>query len=418
MRAPEQHVVTDWVIEKTVFHHHQHDGSIIQKVVFRCPAKHCNMEFPNLSAITEHIAQIHTVPSTQPCEVGNTLASESSDCIIEEIRLSNGEACLLCPVCKLQFPTSAYDNLCEHAAREHGWFLDTGETESSSESMDLLFQGADNHQFALRDMARSRLHVISLGSYCSVKLSMQHMGLGEAHLPFDWIRTSSAGIRHFLNNRLEDFFSVASKRELENGQGTEYRSKHHAFVHDDITKQAVRDKLGRRVERFLALKEDSKDLLFVRACASTDELEETEDLYAALMNVFGNPQRRVLLALIVDGQVDAAGTIRHAGLPGVIFIPNAFMADMSGPVYCKTIEHSVTLALEASVGCPGDTGFGLHSTPCSFVQSGTALLASKTFNSCRTSSGVPELSSFESSWPEHVDLSLHPGWPLPAVGGC
>eukprot|EP00930_Biecheleria_cincta_P072932 TRINITY_DN60277_c0_g1_i1.p1 TRINITY_DN60277_c0_g1~~TRINITY_DN60277_c0_g1_i1.p1 ORF type:complete len:419 (-),score=49.43 TRINITY_DN60277_c0_g1_i1:43-1299(-) len=418
MKDPEQHAVTDWVVEKIVYHHYQHDGSIIQRIAFRCPAKDCNVEFPELSAISEHISKIHTVCSTPECEDGDTLASDSTDCIIEEIRLPDGEVRLVCPACKLQFPTSAYDKLCEHAAREHGWFLDTGETESSSEGMDLLFQGVDNRDFALRDIARSRLHVISLGSYCSIKLSMQHMGLGEAHLPFDWIRTSSAGIGHFLNNGFKDFFSVASKRELEGGQGTEYRSKHHTFVHDDITKQAVREKLGRRIERFLALAQDSKDLLFVRACASTDELAETEDLYASLMSVFGNSQRRVLLALVVDGQADNVGSIRHTGLPGVIFIPNAYKADMSGPVYCKAIKQSVTLALEASVGCSGAIGFGLSSISCASVQSGTALLTSKVLQPCRTSSGVPDLSSFESSCTEHVDLSLHPGWPLPVAGSC
>lgn len=378
------------------------------------------MEFPDLAALLEHISQIHTVPSTQEREDSSTVPStqeceDSSTCTIEEVRLPNGETRLVCPACTLQFPTFAYDKLCEHAAREHGWFLDTGEPESSSESMDLLFQGVDNHRFALRDIARSRLHVISLGSYCSVKLSMQHMGLGEAHLPFDWIRTSSAGIQHFLNNEFEDYFAVACKCELDNGQGTEYRSKHHTFVHDDITKQTVRQKLGRRIERFLALKKDSKDLLFVRACASTDELEETENLYVALMNLFGGLQRRVLLALVVDGQVDSVDIIRHAGLPGVIFIPHVSPADMSGPVYCKAIETSVALALEASVGFSETVGFGLNVTPCSFVQSGAALLASKALKPCCASylSGVPALSCTD-----HVDLSLQPDWPLPALGGC
>lgn len=411
MVASQQQDLHDWVIKKTIFHHHQNDGSIIQKEVFHCPCSPCEQEFQDLAALFEHVAQIHTMSSTPETPERD----DSSTCVIEEIRLSNGENRLVCPACNLQFATSAYDKLCEHAAREHGWFLDAGEQDSSSESMDLLFQGAGNHMFALRDIARSRLHVISLGSYCSVKLSIQHMGLGEAHLPFDWIRTSSAGIQHFLNNEFEDFFSVACKRELEHEQGIEYRSKYHTFVHDDITKQTVRQKLARRIERFLALKKDSNDLLFVRACASTEELDETENLYTALTNLFGCPQRRVLLALILDGQVDSEDTIRHASLPGVIFIPHVSPADMSGPVYCKAIETSAALALEASVGSSGARGFGLNNSPCSFVQSGAALLTSKALKPCCASylSGVPAL-----SFTDHVDLSLQPDWPLPALEVC
>eukprot|EP00929_Paragymnodinium_shiwhaense_P031659 TRINITY_DN17691_c0_g1_i1.p1 TRINITY_DN17691_c0_g1~~TRINITY_DN17691_c0_g1_i1.p1 ORF type:complete len:485 (+),score=100.30 TRINITY_DN17691_c0_g1_i1:163-1617(+) len=157
------------------------------------------------------------------------------------------------------------------------------------------------------EQVRQMLQVVSLGSYCGVKMSTRRLGLGEATLPFDWIRSRVEGIMYWLQNGFGTFFHVQRRLDV-NHQGhdaTIFRSNVHSFWHDDIDDPKEREKLWRRVHRLESFGEGSGDmrpLLFVRVMAGTQELRQTEALHRCLKKKFGRFGRRVVLLLIIDDQ--------------------------------------------------------------------------------------------------------------------
>ncbi|CAK0808484.1 unnamed protein product, partial [Prorocentrum cordatum] len=62
------------------------------------------------------------------------------------------------------------------------------------------------------EMAR-HVQVVSVGSYCGAKLTLRRLGLGEAHMPFDWMRTSVRGLIHWLQHDFEGFLDWTSRLE-------------------------------------------------------------------------------------------------------------------------------------------------------------------------------------------------------------
>lgn len=238
---------------------------------------------------------------------------------------------------------------------------------------------------------------------------MQRMGIGDEHLPFDWIRTSSEGVQHFVDEDFAEYFSVAVTCDIPNTNMKLYRSKRHSFWHDDISQQATRDKLQRRVDRFLALRVDTRDLLFVRSVATTDEVCEIERLYAILVKQFGGVQRRVLLAVVADGQDVFRGPIRHATLPGVICITQPQSHAQHGPGHCEAIACAASLALTAPDGCDPSVGFGLVIDSLhdqwSSIRNGGDLQSRVSLFDAPLNSGFGNLKCFEPQNSQHVDLS-------------
>ncbi|CAJ1421514.1 unnamed protein product [Effrenium voratum] len=216
------------------------------------------------------------------------------------------------------------------------------------------------------------LQLISLGSFCGMKFAIQRLGLGDAHLPFDWIRTTSKGLGHFLWNGFERFFE-ANRYDLDSG--TVHRAEQHSFWHDDVSQPEVREKLQRRVCRFLDLANDFKsqprDLLFLRSCACTDELNDVEELYSALIQRFVPGSRnRVLLAVVIDGQERREGPIFHASLPGLAFFLQPL--NQEGSLDGKAFSWAVGAACDAALQRCSE-GFATGPSP-RVVQSGADLL--------------------------------------------
>jgi hypothetical protein len=207
------------------------------------------------------------------------------------------------------------------------------------------------------------------------------MGLGTAHLPFDWVRTTTAGVTHFVRNAFADFFAVSSVCDVPSAGCKVYMTDRHSFWHDDVLSPKTQEKLQRRIDRFLSLGREDKDLLFIRSVATTDELSEVEDLYAALLERFGAnslaPCRRVLLAIVVEGQNRMEGPIQHKGLPGVVFYTQprtSSVEEAAHEAYCQAITSATSTALAVPEGCDPSAGFGLGPSPSASAQSGARLL--------------------------------------------
>ncbi|OLP82299.1 hypothetical protein AK812_SmicGene37065 [Symbiodinium microadriaticum] len=289
------------------------------------------------------------------------------------------------PDCQRHFLDEA--SLLEHIAAIHGRALSVpGERfGGQSDQLDLL-HSCSPEKHPRCDEILEHLQLVSLGSFCGMllaeKLSIQRLGLGTAHLPFDWIRSTQAGVERFLKTGFSEFFCVARKLEIESAALTVHRGEYHSFWHDDVSQAVVREKLRRRILRFLDLangfRDQSRDVLFLRSCACSSELHQVEDLYAALTQCFTSAQEnspRVLLAIIVDGQVQRQGPIGHASLPGLVFFTQEQLSEEDGAdsqAYCWAIGAACDAALrDCAQGAPA-TGFAVQPGQ-RVVKSGTEL---------------------------------------------
>lgn len=140
-----------------------------------------------------------------------------------------------------------------------------------------------------------------------------------------------------------------------------FRSSKHCFFHDDVRQEEVQAKLQRRICRFLDLRDNPKDLLFVRSCASTAELLSIDDLHSDLVQFFGTSHRRVLLLVIVDGQNCRHGPVVHTTNASIIFYLQPYdttAMDPDGGAYCQAIAVAAELALNVPEASPPSIGFG------------------------------------------------------------
>lgn len=383
----------------------QEDGSTILKIFYQCTS--CHDELLGIKALKRHMSEVHSlrtsIPAVEDKEQGH----------ITLLRMPDGEGRLVCPICGDHFAETDLEGLKAHANSEHGdaftyytsnllkraadgrnyyvcdfcemhfstasqctrhvaaqhgevWTLLQDEASQSSELFDFLHQDRFDAAITyprLQDL-QSRIQVVSLGSFCGVKFSMQRMGLGSSHMPFDWIRTSVKGVTEFVRSGFKDYFSVTTQKKIESAAVHLYRSTKHCFFHDDITQENIQIKLQRRVSRFLALSQGAKDLLFVRAGASTSELQGIDELFAALQERFASANRRVLLLVIVDGQKVRQGPVVHEKIPSIMFYMQPFdihAMDPDGSAYCEAIASAADLALKVPEGSLPSVGFGLPS---------------------------------------------------------
>lgn len=424
------------------------------RTTYACPL--CALESEEKADLVQHSLEVHGIPislgeeheAEEPEEAeelettqegggdleGNvaTGGGDSGAPLVQvtRLRLPNGEFRLVCPICERHFEDGDVAGLLQHVAAEHGhaWSSGDGEVQGESDRLDWLHQARHDLWYPRRDELLRRLHVVSLGSFCGVKFSIQRLGLGQAHLPFDWIRTTSAGIVHFLRTDFQDFYSVATQRQVRSAGMKMYRSERHSFWHDDIARPEAREKLQRRIQRFSSLRDDRNDLLFLRSCATTDELAGVEELHATLVERFGagvgddgtkdhdGPRcRRVLLAVLVTGQEDFQGPIMHDGLPGVVLYGQPTYDDQTKPesdAFCWAVASSADLALEAAEDCDPAAGFSVASGRFPSVPSAVDLLRGasgvKPMVFCDTGlfTGFEDLRSFEDPGANHVDLAV------------
>jgi len=309
-----------------------------------------------MGEVEGHVFNVHNVDlSGRPPATGNSANKGTFQ--IRRVQLANGERRLVCPYCVMQFEVSDQLSLLKHAAEEHGQVCSSGDKDMSGQSdhLDLLYAAPSSSWYRRREEVLRRYRIVSLGSFCSMKMSLQKLGLGESHLPFDWIRTTSQGIRHFVSTGFQDFFTVATKCQAPGSNLTMFRSQFHSVWHDDLLTVEARLKLTRRIERFLAIKDDPRDLIFVRSCASSDEVGDMENLQNCLVARFGRKpdgtSRRVLLGLVVDGQDHDVAAIVNAQQPTLMLATKQLTqsAAAAGPCYCEEVTAFLNWALSLPV---------------------------------------------------------------------
>jgi len=205
------------------------------------------------------------------------------------------------------------------------------------------------------------LQVVSLGSSCAVKITLRRLGLGEATMPFDWMRTRARALIHWIDSEFDGFFRMQERVELtfQNKALKVFRSHMHSFWHNDLDDDGSREQLWRRVARFLELAVDpaGRSLLFVRSVAGTAELSETEFLFEALQRRFESCGRTVYLLVVMEDQ-GLVGPILHSKYPRIMFwVQPLFEGKLSlEPDLPAPYEDAVSFAVRRVLGDPQ----GLH----------------------------------------------------------
>jgi len=155
-------------------------------------------------------------------------------------------------------------------------------------------------------MGGDAVRVVSLGSWCGVKTALKNLGLEGQALPFDWIRSSMPSLLHNLQSNFDGFLAwecvqESPYKEHATPHGRIYITADHSFWHDNLEDIEEREKLRRRITRFLELGQShSGPLLFVRSASTTLELQHVETLLSLLVGLFGYD--KVYVLLLIDAQ--------------------------------------------------------------------------------------------------------------------
>lgn len=222
------------------------------------------------------------------------------------------------------------------------------------------------------DKGTEHIRLVSLGCFCGPKLSFKKIGRGAESLPFDWMRTRVSGLLHFMREDFDGFFDFVTKKPVPNtGSMIMYRGYYHSFWHDDPTDPAMHERYGRRLIRFKNIDAHTMPVLFVRAVACSDELNQSVELLEELKARFGS---LACLCLLIDFQTTAQGAALVNGHPNLIvhFLSNSIHNNSDGAPYGDAVKVAVSWAagrpiaamqfvdMETIIKCTDPTEWGLE----------------------------------------------------------
>ncbi len=160
-------------------------------------------------------------------------------------------------------------------------------------------------------------HFISLGSFCSVALDLEALGLREASMPFDWnIDLRFEGVIGCIEKNFEHFLDEAELRQSEEAPEHYMNRYEIQFFHDfnmwePLSKQlpAVQDKYERRIRHFYQI--TAEPTLFIRYMddrileedGTPHELRYIEENYDHIMSVLKGLCPENELILIANSEV-------------------------------------------------------------------------------------------------------------------
>jgi len=222
------------------------------------------------------------------------------------------------------------------------------------------------------DEGTSHIPLVSLGCFCGPKLSFKRLGRGSETLPFDWIRTRIDGVLHFIRNDFEGFYDFVTRAPVPDaGNMVMFRNHNHSFWHDDPTDPCMRERYDRRFRRFFAIDTTDNPTLFVRAAATSSELEYAGELAQELQSRFGLGAH---LLMMLDFQVRAEGPGIVEGIPNLLvyYLSSDIHTDSAGAPYTtpvlagldwvagRPIKAMKFPGLEQVIACADETEWGLN----------------------------------------------------------
>ena len=139
--------------------------------------------------------------------------------------------------------------------------------------------------------------IVSLGVDCGVANFLKENGLRNFSLPFDWV-VSYGGVSNILKNKFRNYIP---KNNLQFNHEDNVKFIHEKFPSDI-------EKMNRRINRFLNLLNDDKEIIFLRKGHSehhhseseviNDDLFDCEELYDILKKNYKNLKFKIILFLV------------------------------------------------------------------------------------------------------------------------
>lgn len=222
------------------------------------------------------------------------------------------------------------------------------------------------------------VRLVSLGSWCGVKTALRNLDLDGPSLPFDWMRSSIESVNDSLETEFQNFLAwervqESPYKEHATPYGRIYLAHRHSFWHDNLEELEDREKIRRRIERFLHLgrsADDGERLLFIRSLNTTRELREASVLMSLLAQRFG--AQRTWLLLLVDAQrCEQRFVFRDA--PQLIVQTVDVAAGVTGQRYTGKYHAPILAALELVRGVTEGHCAELQA-PCDLCDGGRDLL--------------------------------------------
>ena len=139
--------------------------------------------------------------------------------------------------------------------------------------------------------------IVSLGVDCGVANFLKENGLRNFSLPFDWV-VSYGGVSNILKNKFDNYIP---------NDNSQFNYKDNVkFIHENFP--ADIKKMNRRINRFLNLLNDDKEIIFLRKGHSehhhseseviNDDLLDCEELYDILKENYKNLKFKIILFLV------------------------------------------------------------------------------------------------------------------------
>ena len=148
---------------------------------------------------------------------------------------------------------------------------------------------------------------IGLGGSCTSGMIDRSLKLYNISLQFDFIRIKFSSIIKFIDNNFDDFLPLKNTppNDIRNDNKLLiYFMKTHTFYHHDLLDNNIYEAFIRRINRFLDLLKNKKEIIFYRIITSEyikDEINLLNDFYNLLSNNYPNLLFRIIFIGSVYG---------------------------------------------------------------------------------------------------------------------
>ena len=184
--------------------------------------------------------------------------------------------------------------------RDVGFLLDRGGPDGLEDLIEQITAGLPNRQAAAEAAPPPAYNVVQpvipLGTACIAACTLRRMGLDQPPMPFDWLATTPAMIRHCLETDFSVLLDQTQYRSLtgqarpgepDDGCAHEYYAREHGigrvFNHNDPTREADYRYLQACIDRFRDVLASGEPKVFVQIRESGPNTRQDFDATNALL---------------------------------------------------------------------------------------------------------------------------------------
>jgi hypothetical protein len=142
---------------------------------------------------------------------------------------------------------------------------------------------------------------VGLGGFCTSGRIDRDLELNKFALPFDFIRSKFYGVNELIKNDFLEFLPEkgTSPDDIrgEGGELTIYFRNTHTFYHHNLLDNNIYEAFNRRINRFINLLNNEKEIIFYRVITSqfiSDEINLRENFYNTLKIKYSNLNFKII----------------------------------------------------------------------------------------------------------------------------